>query len=235
MDLKKLLPALVFSILVVLILSNCAKDKGPYTWDICDCDSTIFRDCYCDSLDMQRPDPCLCDTTQMRDCYCDTLDPKPNCDCDTTQWRDCDCDTWDLPQDCPCDTSAYHDCWCDVYQPDTCRCDTTDFHDCDCDPYDPPKPKIVSYKNDIQPIWNQHCIACHWEFGSYHPDLTSEYSYGDIQYFNYLDLDNPASSTIYRIVTGATGMPMPPAPTDLIPVEKQQLILLWIQQGAKNN
>ena len=223
---------MILSFGAIAFVFSCTKDKGPYIFEfeICDCDTSQYRDCWCDSTQPLRPVPCLCDTTAMRDCYCDTLDPKPACDCDSSLWRDCDCDTWDLPKDCGCDTSAYHDCWCDTYQPDTCRCDITPFRDCYCDSLQPPKP-VISYKKDIQPIWDFYCTSCHDENDAL-MDLTTEYSYAYI-INKYVEEDNPAESEIYKRVIGI-GNIMPPTAPFLTKKEKQ-LILDWIKLGVENN
>lgn len=106
--------------------------------ETCDCDTSRYRDCDCDSLDPER---CDCDTTGYRDCACDREDPYAvPCDCDTSVYRDCACDRADPYRvDCPCDTTKYRDCDCDIYDPDTCACDVTPYRDenCACDTLDP--------------------------------------------------------------------------------------------------
>ncbi len=225
-----LFPQIILVALFVAALVMCTDDVAPVYIELCDCDTSQYHDCFCDSLQPARPAPCLCDSTEMRDCYCDTLDPKPVCECDTSEWRDCDCDTWDLPLECDCDTSKYHDCWCDEYQPDTCRCDTTPYHDCDCDYFQPEPPPKVSFSSDIQPILNSRCVVCHNEDDAY-ADFTEAYAYSYTM--DYVKPGNPEKSEFYKRSIGTMNI-MPPSEPYLTEAQIQ-IIYQWILQGAQNN
>ncbi|MCG8696876.1 MAG: hypothetical protein MI922_02385 [Bacteroidales bacterium] len=221
---------LTIGIVSIVGILSCADDTAPIYIDICECDTSIYRDCYCDSTQDLRPEPCLCDTTDLRDCYCDTLDPKPSCPCDVSNWRDCDCDTWDLPLDCDCDTSKYHDCWCDAYQPDTCWCDSTPYRDCECDYFQPDNPGVISYQDKIQPILDNYCVSCHNDNDPY-ADLTYEYSY--LYMVDYVVTGNPEASELYQRIVGDWNI-MPPS-EPFLDQSEINLIYHWILQGAKNN
>jgi hypothetical protein len=83
----------------------------------------------------------------------------------------------------------------------------------------------VHFKSQIQPIFTANCITCH--NGSRNPDLREGYSYSSLRTGFYVDL--PAeNSRLYKQITGSSHYSF------TLPAEKQ-LILIWIQQGARNN
>ncbi len=83
----------------------------------------------------------------------------------------------------------------------------------------------VLFQTQIQPIFNNNCIACHK--GTRNPDLRDGNSYTSLTTGGYVNL--PAeSSKLYRQVISASHAPF------TLDSEKQ-LILMWISQGAKNN
>ena len=100
-------------------------------------------------------------------------------------------------------------------------------------------PDFVSFANDIQPIFNFNCIACHNEN---HPFLNLKECCSWDQLLNsgvsapYIDTLNPTESYLYIRVAGAGQNPpeMPPGGPFLIQ-EETDLILKWIQEGAKDN
>jgi hypothetical protein len=89
----------------------------------------------------------------------------------------------------------------------------------------------VSFSTQIAPIFtSKDCIACHKQ-GSQAPDLTAPNAYNSIKTMNLANTAAPESSIIY----------VKPNP-DTVPVHykkysaaEAQLVLTWIQQGAKNN
>jgi hypothetical protein len=92
-------------------------------------------------------------------------------------------------------------------------------------------PIEVSFSGDILPIFSSRgCIECH-KPGGESPDLTAANAFQSINSSKYIDTTNPASSLIYSFV----------APGASSHVWKQykaaqaQYILVWIEQGAKNN
>ena len=98
-------------------------------------------------------------------------------------------------------------------------------------------PAEVSFKNDIQPIFNLNCISsgCH---AANKPagglNLESAGSYIELlgPKSGYIDTLNPNSSMLYISMTSATN-PMPPK--GKLDDCTNQLVLKWIQQKAKNN
>ncbi|MBP6386511.1 MAG: hypothetical protein KA313_07570 [Pseudarcicella sp.] len=52
---------------------------------------------------------------------------------------------------------------------------------------------------------------------------------------NNASVSDPTSSNIYRLLNPVAGKRMPPAPAPKFTPEQENLVLKWIQQGAKNN
>jgi hypothetical protein len=92
----------------------------------------------------------------------------------------------------------------------------------------PPATDTIHYSTDIQPIWNRGCDGCHG-IGMTPPDLTSANSYNALMSGNYVNTADPASSVIYTEMTGSGGM------AQYTNTSEANLVLVWIQQGAKNN
>ncbi|MCC7232582.1 MAG: hypothetical protein IT242_06530 [Bacteroidia bacterium] len=96
---------------------------------------------------------------------------------------------------------------------------------------------IVSFSNEIQPIFNDRCIVCH---NQNHPflDLRPGYSYDQLLYTGanapYVDINNPEQSILYEHIMGVNASIMPPNNPPLTDDQKN-LILLWIIQKAQNN
>lgn len=90
----------------------------------------------------------------------------------------------------------------------------------------------VSFATQILPIFNNNsaCTACH-KPGSQSPDYTAANAYNSIISNGVVSTVTPESSLLYTV----------PAPTTSGHLWKKytsnqaQLVLLWIQQGAKNN
>jgi hypothetical protein len=174
---------------------------------------------------------CPCDVSVYRDCECDTLDPVYICPCDTSLYRDCECDTLDPVYYCPCDISPYQDCECDTLDPVyDCPCDTTQYWDCECDRDTLSRPvDVISYLNDIQPIWDKYCVECHYDGGDV-PNLESAVSYNAIVP-DYITTYNLKLSSIYTQVESG----VMPDGKDRIPQEDIDKILKWLEQGYKKN
>jgi len=92
-------------------------------------------------------------------------------------------------------------------------------------------PDEVSFQTDIIPIFNSDCntTGCHTA-GHFVVDLTPENAYQDIFAKEMINLETPAESDFYTklIEAGGThdGRSTP---------AQQQLILKWIEEGAKDN
>lgn len=97
---------------------------------------------------------------------------------------------------------------------------------------------VISFKNDIGPIFDAHCISCH-KTGGQSPDLTSTNGYLSLTTGSKKFIDTPSDSSllIQRITkTGSLGKKkqfMPPS--GKLSEDKISLILNWIKQGAKDN
>ncbi len=96
-----------------------------------------------------------------------------------------------------------------------------------------PIPDVVSYSNDIQPLWDQDCVSCHKPNFS-PPDLTAANSYLELTKNNkYVIPGNAASSVLHKSLMWDGAMPMPTSVqwSD----SKIALVAKWINDGALNN
>lgn len=100
------------------------------------------------------------------------------------------------------------------------------------DPGDPDAPQM-SFATDIIPIFNSgnYCIACHTT-GKQLPDLTAANAYSSLNTSRYINKTTPDQSKIYV-------HPNPANPGEhtqkKYSAAQAATVLLWIQQGAKNN
>jgi len=92
----------------------------------------------------------------------------------------------------------------------------------------PPVTDTIHYSTDIQSIWNSACVGCHSP-GVTPPDLSQANSYNSLINGNFVNIAGPASSLIYTCMIGNGSMAVHTNPT------QANLVLVWIQQGAKNN
>jgi hypothetical protein len=89
----------------------------------------------------------------------------------------------------------------------------------------------VLFSTQIVPIFSNSCVSCH-KPGGQAPDLTAANAYNSIKSMNLVNTATPESSIIYTEPN--------PANTSVHTWKKYtaaeaQLVLTWIQQGAKNN
>jgi len=106
---------------------------------------------------------------------------------------------------------------------------------CEWKEYDPNIGNIenVSFSQDVIPIFNQSCnsIGCHNSTGVA-PDLSSENAFQDLRNKNMIDLDNPSNSVLYkRMIDVQKPMPL----SGVLSAKIQKTILVWIEEGAKDN
>ena len=99
----------------------------------------------------------------------------------------------------------------------------------------PPTSDPVSYRNEIQPIFDKECSSCHDQDHQY-LDLSPCCSYDQLWTLGagapYLDVDNPEQSKLYRHLTGdLLQMPI----FGQLPDHEIQLVLKWISEGALDN
>ena len=99
------------------------------------------------------------------------------------------------------------------------------------DPDDPDAPEI-SFKQEIVPIFtsNNNCTSCH-DTGGQIPDLTAENAYTSLNSTRYINSATPEESMIYT---------WPHPDTDSHKQKKYTSaeaakVLIWINQGAKDN
>ena len=100
----------------------------------------------------------------------------------------------------------------------------------------PPPPidtNIVSFSEDIIPIFNEACnqSGCHSR-GGIAPDLTPANAYDDLWGGGYIDTLLPDESELLQWMLGNRGLPMP---TDGSEPEYNTKVFNWINQGAQNN
>jgi hypothetical protein len=87
----------------------------------------------------------------------------------------------------------------------------------------------VSFSTQIQPIFTQSCAMTGCHAGSVAPDLSAGKAYADIMSMNLVDTLNDNKSVLY--VEMAPGGSM----SNFCTKDQSDLVLVWIQQGAKNN
>jgi hypothetical protein len=97
------------------------------------------------------------------------------------------------------------------------------------EPEDAEIPDVISYSNNIQPIFNRSCntSGCHTSGGP-DPDLSPDNSYNALLSGGYVDVNNPEGSSLYTSVKFGS-MQVYAQPQDAT------YILKWIEQGALNN
>lgn len=88
----------------------------------------------------------------------------------------------------------------------------------------------LSFKSDIVPIFQDDgCVACHSTTGIAF-SLEEAQAYQSIQNNNLVDTANPQSSPLYVVPD-----PNSAEQHDKYSVDNAAKVLIWIQQGAKNN
>ena len=100
-----------------------------------------------------------------------------------------------------------------------------------------PLPDTVSFHKDIQPIFTNNCNneGCHsGNIPSNRINLDSSFAYSQLTKggSGYVDPINPQNSVIYVSIISVSN-PMPPSRK--LSDYNIQVVLKWIQQGAKNN
>jgi len=133
---------------------------------------------------------------------------------------------------CECDTSEFQDCECDSLDPAyICACDTSEFHDCACDRDQKQRPtsSSVSFSDDIIPVFNQYCYACHNGSDGNIANFSTETLFTELGYMN--DYTNPERSLYISYMRNGE---MPPSGS-AVPSETIDIIVKWIAEGAKEN
>lgn len=92
----------------------------------------------------------------------------------------------------------------------------------------------VSYANDIQPIWNQFCVACHPTLEQ--PDLTEGNSYNAlINLPGSIIIGDAEGSELMEMLNHDPASDNPMPPSGPMSATNINLIAAWINQGALNN
>jgi len=92
----------------------------------------------------------------------------------------------------------------------------------------------ISYTIDIQPIWNQFCVACHPTLEQ--PDLTEGNSYNAlISISGGIIPGNAEGSELMEMLRHDPNNPNPMPPSSPMSATNINLIEAWINQGALNN
>jgi hypothetical protein len=86
----------------------------------------------------------------------------------------------------------------------------------------------ILFATQIVPVFADKCISCH-KTGGQAPDLTSTKAFSSLNSANLINTTTPASSKILTYPGSSSH-----AWKGFNPSEAQ-MILTWIQQGAKNN
>jgi hypothetical protein len=93
-----------------------------------------------------------------------------------------------------------------------------------------PPDVVISYENDVMPLWVQ-CVGCH--NGNTPPDLRDEFSY-DSLLAGYVEPFDSEESILYKSLLGIDGVSLMP-PGSQWPDSKIDIVKTWIDQGAKDN
>lgn len=93
-------------------------------------------------------------------------------------------------------------------------------------------PDVVSYSNDIMPLWEGDCVRCHQ--GNTPPDLRPANSYESL--LNGFVVKNESENSIlYLSLIHADGVSPMPNENTRWPASQTELVKAWIDQGAENN
>lgn len=92
----------------------------------------------------------------------------------------------------------------------------------------------VSFATEILPIIQTSCQhnGCH---GTQNTSEFTLLDYNDVMENGDVKPGNAADSDIYKVVTGRDDEFMPLAPYPALSKRQTTLLLVWIEQGAKNN
>lgn len=94
----------------------------------------------------------------------------------------------------------------------------------------------VSFKNDIQPMLKAECINCHGDNGGLSVRTYGNLMKGTSNNGPVVIPNNGEGSFIVKKLKGiATGSRMPPEPANPWNESKIEILIEWIDQGAKNN
>jgi hypothetical protein len=94
-----------------------------------------------------------------------------------------------------------------------------------------PIPDVISFKDNVQPLFNASCISCHK--GSTDPVLEANVSYANL-INGYVVKGDANASILYKALLNNDGIPLMP-PDGKWSDNKINLVKGWIDQGALDN
>lgn len=95
---------------------------------------------------------------------------------------------------------------------------------------DIPQDVVISFENDIQPIFDVSCAGCHPAAGD--PDLQEGNAYDAITNGIYIVPGDLDASLLYQTLLWEVS-PMPIV--EQLPASEINLVKIWIEQGALDN
>lgn len=96
-------------------------------------------------------------------------------------------------------------------------------------------PDVVSYINDIQPIFNSGCVNCHGNQGQLSLATYAKTMKGGKSGQVVIPKNSAGSLLIKKLKGEASGQRMPPQPQSPWSDTKIELVAKWIDAGAENN
>ncbi|MGI9532824.1 hypothetical protein [Lutimonas sp.] len=93
-------------------------------------------------------------------------------------------------------------------------------------------PDVVSYEQDIMPLWEGECVSCHQ--GNTPPDLRPANSYNSLLN-GFVVAGDSENSILYLSLIHAPGIAPMPTATSKWPSGQTDLVKAWIDQGALDN
>jgi hypothetical protein len=96
-----------------------------------------------------------------------------------------------------------------------------------------PTPENISFKNEIQPLFNESCIQCHGGNLNLTPVLEGNVAYANLLN-GYVVVNDAEASTLYKSFLNIDGVPLMP-PEGKLSDSKIRLVKGWIDQGALDN
>jgi hypothetical protein len=98
--------------------------------------------------------------------------------------------------------------------------------------------QLISYSDNIQPIFTANCIECHKPFGIGQFSLVAGDSYANLLNTGgslFVISGNSAGSILYQRISGTSAGPQMPLGRKPLVANDQNLIKVWIDMGAADN
>ncbi len=106
------------------------------------------------------------------------------------------------------------------------------YYDKEVDPNSGGLPTNVSFSNDVQPVFTKNCAmsGCHDEVPTHNPTLVIGASYNALISGGYINVPVPNAGILYQEISEGN---MPPGAP--LSSHEANLIIAWLNEGAKNN